>query len=123
MGRAGGLECPVCRSASDRSGNRHRFAIDLQADSSTQLFVWTPKSVQFLSFLGSAQSPDPNKIVEQWSYTGAAVPPAGGPTNARINLWLLVAIRLLMGRKSKLSCPRLNSFHKRPQNKTRGDSI
>jgi hypothetical protein len=74
---------------SDRSGNRHRFAIDPQADSSTQLFVWSPKSVQFLSFLGSAQSPDPNKIVEQWSYTGAAIPPAGGPTNARINLWLL----------------------------------
>ena len=73
----------------DRSGNRHRFAIDPQVDSSTQLFVWSPDNVQFLSFVGSAQSPLPNDILEQWSYTGSDTPPAGGPTNARINLWLL----------------------------------
>jgi hypothetical protein len=72
----------------DHSGNRHRFAMDPQADSSTHIFNWSPKSVQFLSFLGSAQSPDPNSVVEQWTYTGPDTPPAGGAVNARINLWL-----------------------------------
>ncbi len=72
----------------DRADNRHRFAIDPQLNFSTYNFVWTPESIQFLSFVGEAQSPDPKNIVEQWSYTGANIPPAG-PGNARINLWLL----------------------------------
>ena len=72
----------------DRAGNRHRFAIDPQADSSTHIFTWSPKSVQFMSFLGIAQSPDPQHFLEQWTYTGANIPPAGGLVNARINLWL-----------------------------------
>jgi len=88
-GEEEGLNAQFVVQPWDRSGNRHRFAIDPQADSSTQLFVWSPMSVGFLSFLGSAQSPNPNDIIEQWSYTGADTPPAGGPTNARINLWLI----------------------------------
>jgi hypothetical protein len=73
----------------DHTGNRHRFTVDPQADSSTHIFTWSPQSVQFLSFLGSAQTPDPNFIVQRWSYTGKDTPPAGGSVNARINLWLI----------------------------------
>ncbi len=72
----------------EQSGNRYRFAIDPQADSSTHIFVWSPESVQFLSLLGDAQSPEPNNIIEQWSYTGTGIPPADDSANARINLWL-----------------------------------
>lgn len=73
----------------DRPGNRHRFAIDRSAGSSTYIFVWSPKSVQFLSFIGEAPSPDPSNIANQWLYTGRDIPPAGGSANARINLWLI----------------------------------
>jgi hypothetical protein len=73
----------------DRSGHRHRFAIDPQADTSTHIFVWSPKHVEFLSFLGGTQSPDSNNIVAQWSYTSTGIPPAGSNTNTRVNLWLI----------------------------------
>mgnify|MGYP001595134332 CR=1 FL=1 len=88
-GEEAGLNAQFVVQPWDHSGNRHRFAIDPQADSSTHIFVWSPKSVQFLSFLGGAQSPNPNNIVEQWSYTSTDTPPAGGSANARINLWLI----------------------------------
>jgi hypothetical protein len=87
-GEDAGLNAQFVVQPWDRADNRHRFAIDPQAVFSTYNFVWTPESIQFLSFVGEAQSPDPEDIVEQWSYTGADIPPAG-PGNARINLWLL----------------------------------
>lgn len=70
-------------------GNRIRFDIDPRADSSTYAFTWSPQSVQFLSYRGIAQSPNPTDIINQWSYAGPDTPPDGGATNARINLWLL----------------------------------
>jgi hypothetical protein len=87
-GEETGLNAQFVVQPWDLPGNRHRFDIEPQAGFSTHSFVWTPQSVQFLSFIGDAQSADPQDIVEQWSYTGVDIPPAG-PGNARINLWLL----------------------------------
>lgn len=86
-GEANGPNAQFVVQPWDRTGNRYRFHIDPQAGSSTHRFVWAPERVEFLSFLGSAQSPDPQDIVEQWSYTGTDIPPSGA-ANARINLWL-----------------------------------
>lgn len=115
-GEDAGLNAQFVVQPWDHSGNRHRFAIDPQADSSTHIFVWSPKSVQFLSFLGGVQSPDPNNIVAQWFYTGTDVPPAGGSTNARVNLWLISGHPPSDGREIEIV---LSSFEFIPQAPTK----
>ncbi len=100
----------------DQSGNRHRFAIDPQADSSTHIFVWSPESMQFLSLLGDAQSPGPNNIIEQWSYTGTGIPPADDSANARINLWLFHGQPPFDGKEMEIV---LSSFEFIPQTLTK----
>lgn len=111
-GEEGNLNAQFVVQPWDHPGNRHRFAIDSQADSSTQVFVWSAESVQFRSFVGDAQSPDPNALVEQWSYTGMDTPPEGGSVNARINLWLIGGQPPSDGTESEIV---LSSFDFTPQ--------
>lgn len=99
----------------DHAGNRHRFMLDPQAGVSTSGFIWTPASVQFFSFLGSAPSPASADIVEQWSYTGADIPPADSG-HTRINLWLIDG-RPPSGEKEIEMI--LSSFHFIPQTVTK----
>ena len=72
----------------DSPGNIHRFNIELNGDYSTHFFNWGPDSVFFQSLYGHPiLPPNPEDIIESWTYTGGDIPPAG-LENARINLWL-----------------------------------
>ena len=69
----------------DVSGNRHRFYMKQTSPYSTHSFQWTSGSILFSSRQGHA--PSLGGPIQNWTYTGDDVPPAGGE-NARINLWL-----------------------------------
>ena len=69
----------------DTPGNRHTFPFTLAGPFSLHSFKWETDNISFTSEQGYL--PARGALIENWSYTGADVPPAGA-ANARINLWL-----------------------------------
>lgn len=103
-GEEGSLNAQFVIQPWKHPGNRQQFTLDPQADFSSHSFIWTPQNVQFISSAGGALAPDTQKIVKQWSYTGADIPPAG-PGNARINLWLMGGMSPSNGQEIEMILP------------------
>ncbi|MCY8234826.1 glycoside hydrolase family 16 protein [Priestia endophytica] len=72
----------------EKDGNVRRFETTLNGESTTHEFKWTPQEVYFRSLHGFyKESPSNGYIINEWTYKGVDVPPAGHET-PRINLWL-----------------------------------
>lgn len=70
------------------SGNKRSFSYNLTDAQSTHWFNWQTNHIDFASFAGhSTTIPTAAKIMQQWSYTGANIPPDINET-VHINLWL-----------------------------------
>jgi hypothetical protein len=54
----------------------------------TTQMQWSPGEVVFVAWNGWSSTPSADTIINQWTYTGAYVPPAG-QERVHINLWLL----------------------------------
>jgi hypothetical protein len=67
-------------------GNIVRFDLPHILCSSHRI-IWTQDSVHFVSWRGYGDDPDPDSIIQLWSYDGSDTPPAGNE-NMRFNLWL-----------------------------------
>ena len=80
----------------DQAGNRHRFYTTLTGSYSTHGFKWEKDQVNFFSNQG--HPPLLGDEIETLHYTGPNVP-AGGPVNARINLWLFNGVPPSNGQK------------------------
>lgn len=72
----------------DRKGNMKGFNFELESDSSTHVFDWSPDYIVFQSFSGHHLSPTVHDgIVESWTYDGSDIPPSG-QERALIDFWL-----------------------------------
>ncbi len=54
---------------------------------STHRFVWSESSIEFVSWRGHDDEPQPDSIIHKWTYTGADILPAGSE-RIRFNVWL-----------------------------------
>ena len=69
-------------------GNKKSFSYALTDAQSTHWFNWQTNHIDFASFAGHATVlPAATKIAQQWSYTGASIPPDTNET-VNLNLWL-----------------------------------
>jgi len=68
-------------------GNIVRYIQPSTGQFTTQI-EWRADHVTFTTWNGWANPPAPSDIIEQWTYTGAYIPPVGSE-RVRINLWLL----------------------------------
>ncbi|HCR89589.1 MAG TPA: hypothetical protein DIW50_03820 [Prolixibacteraceae bacterium] len=69
------------------SGNKIRYNLNLEGNNSTHFFNWHKNKIEFASFQGHTLNPPADKIIEQWTYTGADIPP-DSDERVKINLWL-----------------------------------
>jgi len=73
-------------------GNLHRFALaDPSLSTTLHTFLWRKNNVLFRSLRGHVSEASGNNLLEEWNFSGPAVPPPGGKNGekVRINLWLL----------------------------------
>jgi len=77
----------------------------------TTQMQWGPNQVVFLTWDGWATAPTANTIINQWTYTGAYIPPAG-QERVHINLWLLGGAAPTSGTGDEMV---VNSFSFQPQ--------
>jgi hypothetical protein len=68
-------------------GNRHRWFMPTNMDSSTHRFNWREGQVQFLSVAGHQSCEPYDSVIHSWQYSSPDVP-VPGTENIRINLWL-----------------------------------
>ena len=70
--------------------NRHRFPMNLEGTYSTHYINWTSSSITFKSIHGHYQEPpDPNFLIQQWTYSGARNPSESEGLRIHIQLRLI----------------------------------
>lgn len=68
--------------------NHHDFLMTLGGTHSTHYFDWQPDSIQFRSIHGHyAEPPNPAFLIDEWLYTGDAIPDNSGCLRVHFNLW------------------------------------
>jgi len=73
-----------------RSGNRHRFYLNLSGNLSTHIIKWQEDyTATFQTLPGHYLNPPKNQIISQWNYSGTDVPMADNEELVHLNLWLL----------------------------------
>jgi len=83
----------------DTAGNTLRWNTVLTGTTSTHAFEWRPDRVAFSSHQGSP----PGAVIQEWTYSGADVPPEGATSgNARINFWLMGGSAPFDGQEAEL---------------------
>ena len=71
----------------DTPGNRHRWCLPPDIDSSTHSFDWCADSIRLLSVTGLQTMPPYDSVIHTWLYTGPDIPEPAGE-QPRLNLWL-----------------------------------
>ncbi|MDX9730030.1 MAG: hypothetical protein RBT50_12260 [Bacteroidales bacterium] len=96
---------------SHRVGNKVRFRMDdLEGESSTHIFVWTKKWIDFASYRGHRLNPvNETEILARWRYYGDDNPP-DSDEKLKINLWLFRGKPPLNGRETEVIIDRVEIF-------------
>lgn len=90
-------------------GNIIRFMMPA-AEFSTHRFEWREDRIEFTSWTGLSENPNPGDIIYSWTYTGFDIPPPGGE-RMRFNLWLFWGEPPLGGRGDEVV---IKSFRYQP---------
>lgn len=73
----------------DKAGNRWPFPVALNGTSSTHEIDWAADQVRFESLYGHYdEPPDPQYVIQEWTYQGEDIPDEAGCLHVHINLWL-----------------------------------
>lgn len=87
-GVEGGTNSQFTVQPASVAGNKKAFLYSQTDALSTHWFNWQSGQIDFASFAGhSTVLPATSKIAQQWSYTGASIPPDTNET-VNLNLWL-----------------------------------
>ncbi len=68
-------------------GNKFRYDMNLTTNLSTHFFDWQANEIEFGSYQGHTLNPENDAIINAWTYTGNAIPPANDE-RLKMNLWL-----------------------------------
>jgi len=68
------------------AGNLERFDMPGTIPTTHQ-FTWSADRVDFKSWIGDRDEPEPDDIIAAWTYTGASIPPPG-QERMHFNFWL-----------------------------------
>lgn len=68
-------------------GNRYTYLTTPEANTSHRL-LWSSDSIVFTSWSGFDSIPNPDEIIQTWTYTGEDDPVPRGRERMRFNLWL-----------------------------------
>jgi hypothetical protein len=67
-------------------GNINKFPMP-KVMFSTHQFIWLADHIEFTSWKGLDEDPDPDSLIQSWTYAGPDIPPPG-EERMRFNLWL-----------------------------------
>ena len=94
---------------SSKAGNKQRFDMDMESNTSTHFFDWKPDQITFASYRGHTLEPEASDIFSTWKYTGENIPPENNE-RLKINLWLFRGAAPVNGTGGELIIDRVEVY-------------